>query len=120
LAPEQISCQGLDQATSAQVQEALAVGGQLKLVATARLVRGKVQGAVGLEVLPDNHPLAACTRERNGLVVETSQGQETLVTGKGAGRWPTTVSVLADTLDLHRIRQEGLCATQPIARRKSA
>jgi Cys/Met metabolism PLP-dependent enzyme/Homoserine dehydrogenase len=48
------------------------------------------------------HPLAQVRAERNGLEIEVAGQPPVFLTGKGAGRWPTTESVLADLFDLAR------------------
>ncbi|MBX3376024.1 MAG: hypothetical protein KF678_03355 [Phycisphaeraceae bacterium] len=54
------------------------------------------------EVPPPSSPLARCVREHNTAVFTTADGCQHTLTGKGAGRYPTTESVIADLLDLAR------------------
>ncbi|HET9741413.1 MAG TPA: homoserine dehydrogenase [Terriglobales bacterium] len=51
-------------------------------------------------VLEASHPLARTRREDNCVVVEFQNGEKKILRGKGAGRWPTTESVLADLFTL--------------------
>ena len=39
---------------------------------------------------------------QNGLLVRTSQSNDLVIVGDGAGRWPTTISVVADLLRIGR------------------
>ena len=56
-------------------------------------------GLVRLEKLPADDFLAGTDGEENRLLISLAGGRELRVTGKGAGRWPTAESVLADLLD---------------------
>lgn len=103
-APDQIVCEGLEQATEFRISAARQKGCELKLVARARRKGGAVEASVQLVALPPGHPLHGCRREANRLVVETATGRKVVVDGKGAGRWPTTVAVVSDILDRHRGR----------------
>ena len=107
LAPDQISCEGLERATAFRISAAHQKGCELKLVARTRRKGGAVEASVQLVALPPDHPLYGCRREANRLVVETATGRKVVVDGKGAGRWPTTVSVVSDILDRHRGRMAG-------------
>lgn len=46
--------------------------------------------------------LAEVCAEHNALVVATASGERIVITGKGAGRWPTTEAVLGDLFALAR------------------
>ncbi len=59
---------------------------------------------VRLEAVTSDDPLASLTNEWNAAVISFADGSETIVRGKGAGRWPTAESVLADLLALSRTR----------------
>ena len=54
--------------------------------------------------LPSEHPLASVRGESNRLRLEFESGEEILLSGKGAGRWPTSESVFADLMDVYRYR----------------
>jgi homoserine dehydrogenase len=79
-------------------------GGAVKLIASVWRVRNTLDAAIGPEALSPDHALARVHREWNGLVVRTLDGGRHVITGKGAGRWPTAESVLADLLDLWQAR----------------
>jgi len=118
--PGQIDCQGLDKVTSRDVEAARARGYRLKLVARAKRTGDRVEARVDLEELPPGHPLADCPRERNSLLISCRDSGRVLVTGTGAGRWPTTVSVLSDALDWRRKLQAARQGTGIRSPRKSA
>jgi homoserine dehydrogenase len=46
-------------------------------------------------------PFTGLRSDRNALRVTGSDGAIWSARGRGAGRWPTTESVLADLVDLH-------------------
>jgi homoserine dehydrogenase len=48
------------------------------------------------------HPFAQLRAEQNCLICETVDGRQFVLRGRGAGRWPTTVSVTGDLLELVR------------------
>lgn len=102
VAPEEIFREGLDGLTASRLQEAGEQGLVLKVVAEARLSGGRVEARVEVRALAPDHPLAACRREDNCLLIETASGRVHRIDGKGAGRWPTTCSVIADALEWRR------------------
>jgi homoserine dehydrogenase len=63
-----------------------------------------VRGTVGPERLPAAHPLGGLCDEQNGVVFHIDGGPPVVLRGKGAGRWPTAESVMADLFDLARER----------------
>jgi homoserine dehydrogenase len=77
----------------------------LRQVARAERRGGRVSAAVRLEELAPDDPLASCEGEENRLIVVGSSGGATLAGGKGAGRLPTSLSVVSDVLDqVRRLR----------------
>ena len=118
--PEEIACEGLEAATSFRIDAARKEGAELKLVARAGRKGGAVAAAVALENLPPGHPLHGCSGEKNRLVVETATGRRVVVDGKGAGRWPTTVSVVSDVLDRRRTGRTWLGHEKAPSRREGA
>ncbi len=100
--PGSIQREGVGAGVEARVRAARDRGQVLRLVATALKGQGEVGCRVALEALPADHPLAACRQEKNAVLVTDAEGVGHLVEGKGAGRWPTTVSVVGDVLDARR------------------
>lgn len=99
---DEIVCEGLDQISDEKLAEARNRNGELKLVATASRTKTGIEAQVGLVVLAPYDPLFGCAKEANRLLIETAGHRQVLVNGKGAGRWPTTVSVVADLLKARR------------------
>jgi homoserine dehydrogenase len=102
VAPGDIQCEGLDRLTTSRIAAAREQGRVLKLVAEARRSGGTVIARVEVRDLAPGDPLATCRGEGNILLVETSGGRRVRVEGKGAGRWPTAVSVVGDALQVRR------------------
>ncbi|MGE3595809.1 MAG: homoserine dehydrogenase [Dehalococcoidia bacterium] len=100
--PATVQCSGIDEASARWALDARARGRHLKLI--ANLQRKGDQGvlAVGLEEIGADDWLAGCSEERNALEIRTADGAVHQVTGRGAGRYPTTTSVIADVYDVWR------------------
>jgi homoserine dehydrogenase len=99
--PEEIPCRGIEDIDSSDVRKALIEGRVIKLVATCYKTAEEVRAEVRPVALPEAHPLAGARGEENRIQVQPRVGQTILLHGKGAGRWPTSLSVMADLLDLH-------------------
>jgi homoserine dehydrogenase len=87
------------------LQESIEPGNAIRLVAWARQTSAGVQGGVGPCVVTPAHPLRALGSVQNRLLVWDGAGRTHSFTGDGAGRWPTSESVMADLLDLGRSRR---------------
>jgi homoserine dehydrogenase len=72
----------------------------VRLVGSLRREHGTVIAEVKPQVLPPSSPLAGTLREENCVVIKTLDGETHVLSGKGAGRWPTTESVLGDLFTL--------------------
>ena len=55
--------------------------------------------------LPLSHPLAQTHGAENCLLIEPEIGEPWIVSGTGAGRWPTTEAVMADLFEIRREAQ---------------
>lgn len=111
LEPAAIEREPLTAASIASALAGLPPGHTLRHV--ARLVRGSnnarlsdsaddapvVTGSVLLESVPTDGVFGGTLREWNALIVCDADGREETVTGRGAGRWPTTEAVIADVLE---------------------
>jgi homoserine dehydrogenase len=97
--PATIDRRGIDTLPEADVRAAIARGEVIRLVARARATSDGVTVTVAPIALPLTHPLAGSVGEGNALVVSRADGHKTVVTGRGAGRWPTVESVFGDLVD---------------------
>lgn len=103
---DQIECEGLEGITAERLEKAAEKDGELKLLVSARRTADGIVARVGLEILLPHHPLFGCEKVANRLVVETEAHRQVIVDGTGAGRWPTTVSVVGDVLQCRRAELE--------------
>jgi homoserine dehydrogenase len=78
--------------------------GALRHVASLQRGRRGPVAAVRLEPLDAGDALAAVRAEQNAAVIERDDGAIEIVRGRGAGRWPTAESIVADLLELTRGR----------------
>jgi homoserine dehydrogenase len=98
-----LSVEGIDEGRLEQHLSDGGSGQQLRLVATAvKLHSGHIDASVRPERINEFHPLACVAGEWNACVIVLANGDTTSVTGRGAGRWPTTEAVIADLFELRR------------------
>jgi homoserine dehydrogenase len=102
LESKDISFEGIRDVRLTDVQDAQKENAVIKLVVLASRVHGDIQTKVRPVRLSAQHPLAGAQNEDTRVLLYP-QGQEPiLLSGKGAGRWPTSLSVTADLLDLRQ------------------
>src|SRR3989442_11421857 len=78
----------------------------IRLVAeSSRSVDGAEASVKPVE-LPLNHPLAQVSGAGNRLIIKPEVGEQLVLSGTGAGRWPTTEAVMADLFDIRRQQSE--------------
>ena len=61
---------------------------------------GKIKASLELKALPPEHFLAGAEGEEARAIFTFTNGDVVKIRGKGAGRWPTTESVMADLSDI--------------------
>lgn len=93
---------GLNGLRSEALATAREQGRTIRLIAECRRSPGGIDASVKPVELPIDHPLAQVRDEKNRLVVEPEEGDAIVVSGKGAGRWPTTEAVMADLFDIRQ------------------
>jgi len=98
-----VTRQGIDDGIEEQVRAAASRDCKIRQIATADIRPDRVELQVRLEEAPNNSLWGRCQAERNVLQIDTGDSFS-LVAGRGAGRWPTAESVIADLLDLQRKR----------------
>ncbi len=104
LPPEAIERTGIAGLQADAIRAARREGRSVRLVASCRLAGDRLEARVEPRVLSADHPLAGTRGEENRVLIESDSGRFA-ISGKGAGRWPTTESVLADVGDVLRLRQ---------------
>jgi len=93
---------GLD---ARRVHSLAASGKSVRLVAAFSRGTSGVHGLrarVAPEAVDAEHPFARIRGEQNCLIARRADGSEQILRGKGAGRWPTTISVMGDVLAISR------------------
>ena len=93
----------LDERIARKAALAAERGMTLRQVARAIEREGRVDASIDFEEFKPEHPLGSLTREWNGLEISSRAGSR-FVRGRGAGRWPTSESVMADAFDVRRLR----------------
>jgi homoserine dehydrogenase len=105
LRPNQISMQSLSDLSLERIKAARMEGKVIRQVSEIRRdAKGGLLASVSLKTLPSDHYLCGAKGEQNRLVIDAKDGQSVHLRGKGAGRWPTAEAVMADLLDIHRLR----------------
>jgi homoserine dehydrogenase len=98
----EISRQGIEHLNAASLGEARKRGCAIRLVAKCSRDNGEVRASVAPVEVPVSSPFGRLKGADNALMLETTDRNAWVVCGAGAGRWPTTESVMADLFDLHR------------------
>jgi homoserine dehydrogenase len=85
------------------------------------LSRGEfgLRARIAPQLFAHTHAFAQTINEENCLEIESQSGDVVQVRGKGAGRWPTAVSVMADVCDIYRAQQLGVAEEFLVAGRAS-
>ncbi|MFN2532731.1 MAG: homoserine dehydrogenase [Pyrinomonadaceae bacterium] len=91
----------MDVETMRQNQER---GKTVRLLVECRKSGDRIEASVAPVELPLNHSLAQVNGAENRLLVQPAVGDPIVVSGTGAGRWPTTEAVMADLFDIVRQR----------------
>jgi len=97
-----IEKQGIESLNPTKIKDAKETGRVIRLVAECRRVSGGLVASVAPIELPHDHPLARVSGVENRLLIQSQIGKSWEVTGRGAGRWPTTEAVVADLFDIRR------------------
>jgi len=80
--------------------ENVSANGIVKLIAHCELKENSLHASVKPEVIPLSHPFATIQGADNCVIIKTKQGKDFQLKGKGAGRWPTAMSVYSDILNI--------------------
>ncbi|MFW5915587.1 MAG: homoserine dehydrogenase [Planctomycetota bacterium] len=93
---EDIYCEGLTEVEAEDICYARSLGYTVKLLAIGISRAGRQELRVHPALLPHEHPLAAVDGARNAVCVRGDSVGEVVLTGLGAGRWPTASAVVGD------------------------
>lgn len=100
--PNQVKRMGISHLTPNHAAQAAAQGGAIRLVAHITCPRGLTHATVAPLILPSDDPLAQVHDEQNCAVITMEDGSRSVVTGRGAGRWPTAESIMGDLFEILR------------------
>lgn len=100
ISPENISCRGISEITTADFEIAKALGYTIKLIGHAEKIDGKIYASVSPRFVPISSPLAHVSDVYNGILVGANMLDKVLFYGKGAGKLPTASAVVADIMDI--------------------
>jgi homoserine dehydrogenase len=99
---QEVELEWLDERIAGLAQDVVRTGMRLRQVGRATRCDGKVRSTVRFEEVPVDSPFGRLRGEWNALEITSEDGALPAVTGRGAGRWPTTEAVMADLFDVHR------------------
>ncbi len=105
VARETAKIKGLVPVDATLIRESRLSGRQYRMVASYRVTGPTGDLQVGLQQLVPGDFLASCKGEENRLEIRSTGGQLKRLQGLGAGRLPTTASVMADVLQLSRVHR---------------
>jgi homoserine dehydrogenase len=97
-----VAREGIDQIDLRLVRKAHDEGQKVRFIASCWQESDGLKASVKPVVLSLSHPLASANGVENRLLIEPVAGAPYLVSGKGAGRWPTAEAVMADLFDIKR------------------
>lgn len=100
---DSISLESIRSLTEETIRRAQERGRTVRLVGECRKTSSdSIEASVRPVQLSFDHPLAQVRGVENRLVVEREFGTPIVISGAGAGRWPTTEAVMADLLEVAR------------------
>lgn len=101
----ELNVRGIVGVTASQAALVREDGSSLKLVGSCERSEGHIRGVVKLHELPSSDFLAGARAEENRVEIVAGNGQVVHLAGKGAGRWPTALSMLGDVHEYLRDRR---------------
>jgi homoserine dehydrogenase len=101
----ELNVRGIASVTASEAALVREEGLSLKLVASCERGEGHVKGVVKLQELPADDFLAGARAEQNRVEILAGDGRIVRLAGKGAGRWPTALSLLGDVHEYLRDRR---------------
>ncbi len=102
ITPREVDRTGIGRLTAEIVQEAVARGRRVKLVARGKRREAGVSVRVGVEEVPADHLFATLVGQQNALVLETDLLGEFSVVQLGGGLTQTAYALVADLVALAR------------------
>jgi homoserine dehydrogenase len=107
LAPRQVHTEGIARITLADIAYARELGFTVKLLAIAKQEDGAIEARVHPTMVPSRHLLASVGGAYNAIYIQGEALGSTMYFGLGAGELPTATAVVADILEIARMRVAG-------------
>lgn len=104
-APDVVDIEPLDRQTLAAKRAALGPRESLRHIARAARSGERIAARVHLEAVPTDSSFG-CTRDEWNRLLITRKDSTVAITGRGAGKWPTTEAVVGDLMNIARERSE--------------
>jgi homoserine dehydrogenase len=102
-----VTYEGIQKITLADVANARDLGFVVKLIGAARLIDGKVNVRVYPALVPANHPLASITGSNNAVFLRGHAIGEIMLMGPGAGGVPTSTAIVSDIISIANTKDVG-------------
>lgn len=93
---------GISDITPIDIQFSREFGYRIKLLAIAKMDRGKIEARVHPTMIPEGHLLSTVEGVFNAVYIKGDAVGPTLFYGQGAGRMPTGSAVISDLVELGR------------------
>jgi len=93
---------GISGITPLDIQFSREFGYRIKLLAIAKLDRGRIEARVHPTMIPENHLLSTVEGVFNAIYIKGDAIGPTLFYGQGAGQMPTGSAVVSDLVELGR------------------
>lgn len=97
-----IAVRGIKSVVPRDIAYARQLGCRIKLLAIARMIPAGIEISVAPTLVPNQHALAAVENELNAIFLHASRAGDCLLSGKGAGRYPTASAVMSDLIKIAR------------------
>jgi len=97
---DEVSCEGIRQVSSVDIQYAQQLGFKIKLLAIAQREEKGLQVRVHPTLVPQDHPLASIDGVNNAILVEGDPIGQVMFYGPGAGGGATASAVVSDVMNI--------------------
>ena len=99
---EEIPCRGITEVSATDFEYAKLQGGTVKLLGVAKMdaASGRLSAFVSPCFVPTSNVLASINGATNAVQIASTNLQNTVLVGQGAGRMPTANSCVSDILDI--------------------
>ena len=113
---EEIFIGGISEITPLDIQFSREFGYRIKLLAIAKMDKGKIEARVHPTMIPKGHLLSTVEGVFNAIYIQGDAVGPTLFYGQGAGQMPTGSAVVSDLVELGRnllVRVDGRRVPSP-------